>query len=120
MSLRLHPEFGVNPTIAACAWCGKDKNEIALLGFNKGKLAPRRVMLDDEPCEECQKTMNKGITIVLKKSENGPRLAWAVAKEEAFLSLLKEDVRESVKKARRCEVDLGAWKSLGLEAPEGM
>jgi len=30
--IRLHKEYGLNPTIIECIICGKEKNEIALLG----------------------------------------------------------------------------------------
>lgn len=39
-SVRLHPKYGVNPTIPTCFWCGKDKNEIALLGAAYKEEAP--------------------------------------------------------------------------------
>lgn len=31
-SIELSPKYGVNPTIPVCFWCGKEKNEIALMG----------------------------------------------------------------------------------------
>lgn len=30
--IKLSPKYGVNPTIPVCFWCGKEKNEIALMG----------------------------------------------------------------------------------------
>ena len=52
--LRLHPEYGVNPTIPTCFYCGKDKNEVALLGANYKGQAPMHMVIDIEPCDECK------------------------------------------------------------------
>ena len=32
MSIKLSPKHGLNPTIATCFYCGKDKNELILAG----------------------------------------------------------------------------------------
>ena len=37
MSLRLHPNHGLNPTIPLCFLCGKEKNEVVLLGSSYKK-----------------------------------------------------------------------------------
>jgi hypothetical protein len=66
----LSPKYGVNPTIPVCFWCGKPKNEIALLGrigdAKKGEdvEAPKNMVLNYEPCEECQKNMALGTTVI--------------------------------------------------------
>ena len=117
-SISLHPKFGVNPSLAICNWCGKETGEIAMLGANHGKEAPRHIVLDDEPCSKCQEAMSQGITVILM--DGATRLAWAVAREEAFLKLLNEDVQKQVKQVRRCMVTMDTWKVLGLEyKPEG-
>ena len=64
-SIKLSPKYGVNPTIPTCFWCGKEKNEIILMGQLKGDIeAPKNVVLDYEPCEECKKRMDSGFTII--------------------------------------------------------
>jgi hypothetical protein len=67
-SIKLSPEHGVNPTIPVCFFCGKPKNEIALLGKIGGRNedieAPMHTVLNYEPCEECEKLMNQGITLM--------------------------------------------------------
>ena len=63
--IKLSPKHGVNPTIPICFWCGKEKNEIALLGRIGGKKdleAPKNMVLDFEPCDECASKMALGIT----------------------------------------------------------
>ena len=63
-SIQLSPKHGVNPSIPICFWCGKEKNEVALLGrLNNDAPAPRHVLLDYDPCDACQAMMDKGITL---------------------------------------------------------
>lgn len=65
MGIRVSPKYGANPTIPICFWCGKEKNEIALLGRLKGDVeAPHHCVIDYEPCEECQKTWKLGVALL--------------------------------------------------------
>lgn len=64
-SIPLSKEFGVNPTMPVCYWCGKDTGEIALLGRNykehgREAQAPSRMILNDEPCPECREKLDSG------------------------------------------------------------
>ena len=68
--IEISPKHGLNPTIPVCFWCGKDKNEIALLGRIREKTkrgsdieAPRRMVIDYEPCDECKKMWESGIAV---------------------------------------------------------
>lgn len=69
-SIKLSPQHGLNPTIPVCFFCGNEKNEIALLGQigdrRKGEdfEAPRKMILDFEPCEECQKKFAEGVLLI--------------------------------------------------------
>ena len=76
-SITLSPKHGVNPTIPVCFWCGKQKNEIALLGRvwekdpNTGKKvrgtdmeAPMCMCLDPEPCEDCARNFSQGVVLM--------------------------------------------------------
>ena len=64
-SITISHKHGVNPTIPICFFCGKEKNEIALLGKLKDDVeAPRNILLDYEPCEECKKKMSIGVTLI--------------------------------------------------------
>ena len=61
----LSPKHGLNPTIPICFWCGKKKNEIALLGKMKEDAeAPRHCVLDYEPCDECKKNFALGVVAI--------------------------------------------------------
>lgn len=63
--IKISPKHGLNPTIPVCFWCGKQKNEIALMGRMKGDIeAPKNMVLDYVPCEECQNHMAMGVAIL--------------------------------------------------------
>ena len=66
-NIRLSKKYGVNPTIPVCFWCGKEKNEIVLLGKLLNDIeAPRNMWIpgDYEHCESCKELWNKGIKII--------------------------------------------------------
>ena len=70
--IKLSPKYGVNPCIPICCWCGKEKNEIALLGKLKGDAeAPINAVIDYEPCEECQAKFNLGV-VLIEVTKNQP------------------------------------------------
>ena len=72
MSIRLHSTYGVNPTIPVCFFCGKDKNEVALLGSAYHGKAPMHMVIDKIPCEECKKHMAMGVLLIsVKDGESG-------------------------------------------------
>ena len=63
--ITLSPKHGVNPCIPICCWCGKEKNEIALLGKMKGDAeAPRSAILDYEPCDDCLEKFGLGVVLI--------------------------------------------------------
>ena len=63
--IKVSPKHGLNPTIPVCFWCGKQKNEIALMGRMKGDIeAPKNMVLDYVPCEECQNHMAMGVAVL--------------------------------------------------------
>lgn len=63
--IKISPKYGVNPTIPVCFWCGKQKNEIALMGRIKDDIeAPKNMVLDYVPCEECQNHMAMGVAVL--------------------------------------------------------
>lgn len=63
--IRLSEKHGLNPTIPICPFCGKEKNEIALLGkLPDDTKAPMYAIIDHEPCDECKNAMSKGVTLI--------------------------------------------------------
>lgn len=75
-NIELSPEHGVNPTIPVCFWCGKEKNEIALLGRirerdSNGRAkrgsdvqAPMKMVLDYFPCDTCESMFEQGVQCI--------------------------------------------------------
>lgn len=72
-SIRLHKEHGLNPTIPNCYVCGKQKNEIALLGAAYKEKAPMGgLVIDKTPCDECKELMKQGVILIsVKDGESG-------------------------------------------------
>lgn len=63
--IKISPKYGLNPTIPVCFWCGKQKNEIALMGRMTDDIeAPKNMVLDYVPCEECQNRMAMGVAVL--------------------------------------------------------
>ena len=63
-NIRLSEKHGVNPSRTICLYCGNVKG-IALMGRLKGdQQAPQKVVIDYEPCPECQKMWDKGIPVL--------------------------------------------------------
>lgn len=63
--IKISPKHGLNPTIPVCFWCGKQKNEIALMGRMTDDIeAPKNMVLDYVPCEECQSRMAMGVAVL--------------------------------------------------------
>lgn len=68
-NILLSPRYGANPTIPLCFWCGKERMEVALLGrIHNSECddleAPRHMVIDYEPCEECKNNMSLGFTVI--------------------------------------------------------
>jgi hypothetical protein len=137
-SLTLHPEHGVNPALCICFWCGTRETGIALLGYNGGKEAPRHVIIDYDPCDECKSQMESGIAFIEASKTpfkpTQPELArgagiyptgrWLVMKRESLKKILDED-GETYKKAMahgRCYIDQETFDALAPpeEATEGL
>lgn len=114
-------QHGVNPTIPICFYCGKDKDEIVLLGkLPKDKKAPMHCLLDYIPCAECQKKMDKGITLIettntpvvngqppIVKNEY-PTGKWAVVSEDCICNYIKSDeMRDNILKKKMAFLEEG-------------
>lgn len=69
-NITLSPKYGVNPTMPICFWCGEERGEVALMGrIGDGRKhedfeAPKYMVLDYEPCDECKKNMALGFTVM--------------------------------------------------------
>ena len=91
--ITLHPKYGLNPTLATCFYCGKETGEIALLGVSYPTEAPKNMVINLEPCDEC-KEKYKDYTLLIeatrklkprsRKYEPVPTGRWAAVKRELF------------------------------------
>ena len=118
-SIKLSPKHGLNPTVPVCFFCGKTKNEVAILGkINKqDDEAPSHMILDYEPCDECKKQMARGITLIgvtdkpvsknqppISKDETGehyPTGDWCVVTEDCAKRLFTDDILNDVLRVRK-------------------
>jgi hypothetical protein len=108
MSIRLHRKYGLNPAIPVCFYCGKDKNEILLLGAACKEEAPKHTVFNKEPCDECRKLMGMGVMLVSVR--NGNRTGnLAVVKQEAAQRMFP-----SIGDGRFAFVEDEVWDRIGL------
>lgn len=122
MSIRLHPEHGLNPSMLQCFACGGDAG-IALLGNNKGKEAPRHICTPSTFCQKCEGHMKLGIILIEardgEKSDNPYRTGrqWVIT-EEAVTRLFDSDMAESATKKRIAFIEVSAVTMLGIDKME--
>lgn len=115
--LKLHKEFGLNPTMPICFYCGEDKGELILLGASYKGEAPSRMSLDTSPCDTCIGYMEQGIILLsvtdnTKEGDDNPYRTgrMSVIKEEAALKMFGESLGE----ARMAYVTDGMWDEFNL------
>ena len=133
-SIKLSPKYGVNPTIPVCFWCGAPKNEVALMGRISGgkrggdEEAPHYAILDYHPCEECQKKMQTGFTVMEATNSPNDRAPVAVSNGAyptgRYIVLVPDAaVRifgEKVAKQGKCYMESRAYVQMfGRFAPKG-
>ena len=116
-SIRISPKHGLNPTIPVCFFCGKEKNELILMGRLKDDAeAPKNTFFDYEPCEECRKKFEQGILLigVSETSPDGrppiakgvyPTGVYAVVKREAIERLFGPEEAAPALKAGKALMD---------------
>ena len=93
--IKISPKHGLNPTIPVCFWCGKQKNEIALMGRMTDDIeAPKNMVLDYVPCEECQNHMAMGVAVLEASdhpnTENQPPMQEGVYPTSRFVVVTTE------------------------------
>jgi hypothetical protein len=132
-SLTLHKDFGVNPTVPLCFWCGEMKNEVAMLGNKLKTQAPPKMVLDYVPCEKCQDKMKLGITCMevdsttkLKRmplaregamSVVAPTGSWCVVNIAAMKRLISDNLKlGEIIRSGRCVLEVAVYQSIFGEA----
>ena len=94
MVVRLHSKYGLNATISTCIICGKEKNEIVLLGSAYKEQAPMQMVTSLEPCDDCKEKYLKEVVLLIE-SDNGKTPSTgnlAVIKVEAFKKIFNVEV----------------------------
>ena len=97
--IKLHPEYGVNPSMSVCFYCGEPTNEIVLFGAaykdkdGKKAEAPRYTCNSLEPCDTCKEKYKEYVLIVEAENEDNPKPTgrWLAIKK----SILHEQFRNS-------------------------
>lgn len=118
-SIRLHKKHGLNPTIPVCFFCGKEKGEIALLGAAYKEKAPRNMVVDRQPCEECASWMKQGVIFIeTQDGQEGQDLLrtgrMAVLKEGWVERAMEPQVCETLLKSRACFIPKSIADALGI------
>lgn len=94
--MKMHKEYGLNPTMNICVLCGKETGEITLLGnVYKGK-APMKMITSIIPCKECdEKYLKDGVMLVKSKEDKIPMGDIVVIKQKAFNEMFNILIPES-------------------------
>jgi deoxycytidylate deaminase len=108
--ITLNPKYGLNPTIAVCIICKKEKDMIVLLGNTCEEQAPMHSVIDFEPCPECrEKYLKNGVMLVEFRNDNKTYVV-AVITETAFKRLFSSEVPAG----RIAIVEPGTFRQLGI------
>jgi len=115
--LRLHHQYGANPTIPLCIFCGKEKGEVAMLGAAYKGEAPKHMVIDQDPCDPCKEKMAQGITIIESRQDEDGRPhytgRYVVLKEEAIEKIFQpKSTVDSVLAYRKALMDEAAFTAL--------
>lgn len=126
MSLRLSPKHCVNPSLGLCFFCHKAK-EVILFGLMKDDAeAPRQVVMNQEPCDDCREYMAKGVICIsinpkLTTDKRDPWRSgrWAVI-TDAGMSRFGMDAAllAQVLEKRVCFMEDEVWDKLGIPVGE--
>lgn len=125
--ITLHPEFGLNPTIPRCFFCGQDKNEIVLVGAaSREQMPPTGVCFDKRPCDKCAECMKHGVILIsarkaaTKDDEADPYRTggWVVMADEGvrrvFGHLYGPGQADRMLVSRVAFVEDAVWDGIGL------
>ena len=112
-SIRLHKDFGVNPTIPQCLYCGEDKNEVALLGAAYKGEAPMHMIIDRVPCDSYKEKIDskEWIGFFSDCGHNG------LMKRAVLLEVVDSEFAEQIKDAPVIRMEK-CLKCMGMVAKE--
>lgn len=112
--ITLSKKHGVNPSVELCLYCKKPKGLI-LFGRLKGdEEAPRDVILNDEPCDECKERFAQGVTIFeFNEIEKKPTGNYIVVKDDFIRKIVKnEAIIKSILEERKCVVEKNVFDEM--------
>lgn len=138
----LSPKYGANPTMEVCFWCCKETGVIAMLGKIKHALAvelirqqigchgdahdleaPRKMVMNREPCPSCASVMATGITLMEANEGDGGKPEptgsyWVMTEEWARRTVRPGVLLDSMLKTRKAHVAPEVAEELGLNTVE--
>lgn len=124
----LSPQHGVNPSLGLCFFCQQPK-EVLLFGRLKhDEQAPREVVTNMEPCDECAGLMRRGVILIsvdpaLTEDKNNPWRSggWCVVRDEALerwkTAGMDKEVVDAMLEKRVGFIEDEAWERIGLPWP---
>jgi len=113
--IRLHPKFGLNPTMPVCFFCGRDTGEVALLGAAYHGEAPTKMVLDKRPCAACEKEWEASIALIEARRINGeidPTGRVVVVTREAATRILRQPLLDDVLSVGKALLEPAAFEEL--------
>jgi hypothetical protein len=95
MSLKLHPDYGLNPSCSICFWCNESK-DVVLFGkaYPGGGEAPSKIVMDYEPCATCTANFQLGVTCVEVQPSNQQLVLQAGLAPTGRLSVITTEAAE--------------------------
>ena len=134
MSVLLHKEHGLNPTVNVCFFCNEDKGEVVLLGRAYRGKAPMRMVTDYVPCDSCQEKFSQGVLFIeVTRSPNTPDQPplyksrepyqsvpyptgrhWVVTLEAARRIVGESDTGDNIIEKRKALIDPESAEQIGL------
>lgn len=120
--IRLHPEYGVNPSMLQCFACGGDAG-IALLGYNGGKEAPTKMCTHDSVCQKCEEHMRLGVILIeTRDGERGDNpfrtgRQWVVS-EDFIQRTFEKDMADHCLKRRLAFIEKSTADMFGFDKVE--
>ena len=114
-SIRISEKHGVNPSIACCFFCGKEKNEIIFFGRLKDdQEAPRGAVINREPCDECAELMTRGVMLIQCTGDEKRTGKIVVLKVELIGRIIHDDLAKHILNVRFAFVPIETWNAIGL------
>lgn len=101
--IQLSDQYGLNPSISVCFFCGQNKGIVALGKLKDDAKAPMHAVYDYEPCSECANKMKRGVAVIEVTTTNNqtapiqsgawPTGRWCVISKSAAVRLFKNTTR---------------------------